>query len=404
MSYSPASSLSRLRGWRPAMPAFSSALIAALGCALPLLLGLFSGHSGFIWAATGAFMASLANPLQRLGMLHMCLLICLGAFSAGLGFWADSHPSASAGLFALFGLFFAWMQRYGKEAAAFAFCLVACLCLGQGQHGVGALRSGLAVGVLFTVGGCWALFLAFGLRGVHGLRMWPDLPRLSVILRSFRRHRRRLPRYRWLLFAVMTGVGAAAVGFAASYFDVTRSYWMTLTAFAVLQLDPRFSTRNALRAAVLSLVVLLLICVLGHSLQSPQHMVFAILLTVYVMRAFLARRFAAFSVQAIVCFVLLAEALSRDWYFAMHRLEIAVYGAGLAFGLALLADWLSTAGTRRMAALRGDPLAGGTETPTPNAASMPAAESQPNPVIEQSDQRRDCSAAASRDSNRSDIE
>ncbi|MGU9537332.1 hypothetical protein, partial [Proteus mirabilis] len=63
-------------------------MVAVLGCALPLVLGLFTAHSGFLWASAGAFQAAQANPLHRFGMLRMLLLTGLGACSAGLGFWA----------------------------------------------------------------------------------------------------------------------------------------------------------------------------------------------------------------------------------------------------------------------------------------------------------------------------
>ncbi|GGJ89851.1 FUSC family protein [Pseudomonas matsuisoli] len=340
MAYTPSHIVRRL-GWQPATPAFGPALIATLGCALPLLLGLFSGHSGFIWAATGAFIAALAKPLQRLGMLHMCLLVGLGAVSAGIGFWSDRDPVASGLLFGLYGLVFAWLQRQGREAGKFGFCLAICLCLGHGQHGIGALHSGLAVGTLFVLGGCWVMFLGFGLRGIHGLRMWPDLPSLRVVSRVQRRHNRQLPRYRWVLFATVAAISTALAGLIATFFELPRDYWMTLATFAVLQLDPRFSARNALRAAIVALVVLLLVSVLGHSLQSPQHLVLVILALVYATRAFLARRYAAYILQVLVCFVLLAEALSRDWYFAMQRLENGVYGAAIALTMVLIADRLS---------------------------------------------------------------
>ena len=40
--------------------------------------------------------------------------------------------------------------------------------------------------MLFALGGLWVTLLAFGLRGMHGLRMWPYMPRLLSILRVLR--------------------------------------------------------------------------------------------------------------------------------------------------------------------------------------------------------------------------
>ena len=99
--------------WTPGRPAWGAAAVAGFGCSLPLLLGLFSGHPGFLWATVGAFQAAKANPLHRFGMLRMLLLIALGACSAGLGFWSATHPLISLGLFAFYALLLAWLQRQG---------------------------------------------------------------------------------------------------------------------------------------------------------------------------------------------------------------------------------------------------------------------------------------------------
>ena len=98
--------------WYARTPTWGAALVAVVGCALPLLLGLVSSHPGFLWAALGAFQAARANPLHRFGMLRMLLLTGLGACSAGLGFWAGSHPLLSLCIFAAFGLLLAWLQPH----------------------------------------------------------------------------------------------------------------------------------------------------------------------------------------------------------------------------------------------------------------------------------------------------
>jgi len=187
-------------------------MVAGLGCALPLLLGLFSGHTGFLWATVGAFQAAKADPLHRLGMLRMLLLIALGATSAGLGFWSAPHPWASLGLFAFYGLLLAWLQRYGSEAGKLGIGLAICLCLGQGQYGIGDFNNPQAIAVLFALGGLWVTLLAFGLRGMHGLRMWPYMPRLLSLLKVMRRHARRTPIRQWRLHALTYLLATAAGG------------------------------------------------------------------------------------------------------------------------------------------------------------------------------------------------
>lgn len=169
--------------WHAGPPAWGPAMVAGLGCALPLLLGLFSGHPGFLWASAGAFQAAQANPLHRFGMLRLLLLTLLGACSAGLGFWAADHSLLSLGIFAGYGFLLAWLQRFGTEAGKLGIGLAVCLCLGQGQYGIASLKNADAVAALFILGGLWVALLAFGLRGMHGLRMWPYMPRLMSILR-----------------------------------------------------------------------------------------------------------------------------------------------------------------------------------------------------------------------------
>jgi len=99
--------LKQVFGWHAGPPAWGPAVIAGLGCALPLVLGLFSGHPGFLWASVGAFLAAQSNPLHRFGMLRLLLLTLFGACSAGLGFWAASDAVLSLLLFAAYGFLLA---------------------------------------------------------------------------------------------------------------------------------------------------------------------------------------------------------------------------------------------------------------------------------------------------------
>ncbi len=135
-------------------PVWGVATVATLGCALPLVLGLVSGHNGFLWAALGAFQTALANPLHRYGMLRMLLIGTLGALAAALGYTAASHPLYSLLLFAAMGLLLARLQRYGNEAGKLGLGLAVCLCLGQGSHGQSDLNNAGAVAMLFLLGAC----------------------------------------------------------------------------------------------------------------------------------------------------------------------------------------------------------------------------------------------------------
>ena len=326
--------------WHAGPPAWGPAAVAGFGCALPLLLGLFSAHPGFIWASVGAFQAAQANPLHRFGMLRMLLLTGLGACSAGLGFWSASHPLLSLGLFASFGLLLAWLQRYGSEAGKLGMGLAVCLCLGQGQYGLGSLNNPQAIAMLFMLGGLWVMLLAFGLRGTHGLRMWPYMPRFISLLKVLRRHARRLPQQQWRLHALGCTLAFALAGLVVNLAGLQRGYWLTLTVVTTLQLQFQNSLVRALQASMASLAAAGLLILMGHSLQSPALMVATLLPLIALSRALQANHYGLFVMQTTLCFVLLAESLAHDWHLAQVRLLNALIGVVLALFVALLINGL----------------------------------------------------------------
>lgn len=311
-------------------------MVAGLGCALPLLLGLFSGHTGFLWATVGAFQAAKADPLHRLGMLRMLLLIALGAASAGLGFWSAAHPWASLGLFAVYGLLLAWLQRYGSEAGKLGIGLAICLCLGQGQYGIGDFNNPQAIAALFALGGLWVTLLAFGLRGMHGLRMWPYMPRLLSLLRVLRRHARRIAIREWRLHALTYVLAAALGGLIVNLADLPRGYWLTLAIFTTLQMDFQRSLARAVQASLAILCAAAVLIYMGHSLADAPVMVMIMLPLVMLSRAFQAHHYGLFVLQTTLCFLLLAETLAQDWGLPQLRLINAAIGVSVALGVTLL--------------------------------------------------------------------
>jgi hypothetical protein len=322
--------------WHAGPPAWGPAVVAGFGCALPLLLGLFSAHPGFLWASLGAFQAAQANPLHRLGMLRMLMLCGLGACSAGLGFWSGSDPYASFMTFAAFGFLLAWLQRFGSEAGKLGIGLAICLCLGQGQQGLGTLNNPYAIAMLFILGGLWVMLLAFGLRGMHGLRMWPYMPRFISIFKVLRRHAKRLPQQKWRLHALGCTLTFALSGLIVNLAELHRGYWLTLTVVTTLQLEFQGSLVRAVQSIMASLGVASLLILLGYSLQNPTLMVAILLPLIAVCRALQANHYGLFVLQTSVCFLLLAESLAQDWQFPQVRLFISLIGVALALLVALL--------------------------------------------------------------------
>ncbi|WP_330115247.1 FUSC family protein [Pseudomonas sp. JS3066] len=323
--------------WHAGAPAWGPALMAGLGCGLPLVLGLFTSHTGFLWAATGAFQASLANPLHRLGMLRMTLLTGLGALAAGMGFWVASHPLLSLFSFALMGLLMAALQRFGNELGKLGAGLAVCLCLGQGQAGLGNLNNGMAVGALFAIGGLWVMLLAFALRAYHGLRLWPLLPSPGNLAKVARRLAQRMSHRLWFIHALACSLAGALAGLAVNLTGLPRGYWLTLTVLTTIQMDLNSSLQRGIQRCVGSLVGALILIGVGSWLQSPALLVACLLPLIFFSRAFIAQHYGLFVVQTTVCFVLLAESLSRDWHLPELRLYNSLLGAGLAMLVAYLA-------------------------------------------------------------------
>jgi len=316
-------------------PTWGAAVVATLGCTLPLLLALFSGHSGFLWAAVGAFLAAQADPLHRFGMLRMLLLTLLGACSAGLGFWSAPGPLESLLVFAAGGLLLAWLQRFGREAGKLGLGMLACLCLGQGQQGLGGMPNPYAVAMLFTLGGLWATLLAFSLRGLHGLRLWPYMPRLPSVLKVLRQHAARLPKPQWRLYALGCSLVCGLAGLIVNLSGQPRGYWLTLAVVTGLQIDLKGRLRRALKIALVALLAAGLLVLAGRGLHSPAQMVALALALILFNRALQVGRYSLYVLQMTFCVLLLAESLAQDWPLSRERLLGSLIGALLALLVAL---------------------------------------------------------------------
>lgn len=321
-------------------PVWGVATVAMLGCALPLVLGVVSAHNGFLWAALGAFQASLANPLHRYGMLRMLLMGTGGALAAALGHTAASHPLASLLLFGAMGLLLARLQRYGNEAGKLGLGLAVCLCLGQGSHVHSDLNNAAAVAMLFLLGALWATLLAFILRGLHALRTWPYMPRLLAVLRVMRRQARSVPRQTWRLHALGCVLTLGLAGLVIDLLELAHGYWLSLTVVIMLQLDLVRGLRPLLYMALAVLLVGGLMTAVGHSLQRPLLLSALLLPVIFFNRAFQARHYLLFAIQTTLGCLLLREGLATDWQQPQGRLLNLVLGIVLVLMVASLVQRL----------------------------------------------------------------
>lgn len=226
----------------------------------------------------------------------------------------------------------AWL-RFGSEAGKLGIGL----CLGQGQFGIGNLHNPFAVAMLFILGGLWVMLLAFGLHGLHGLRMWPHMPRFLAVLKVFKRHAQRLPRQQWRLHALACMLAFATSGLIVNLAGLPRGYWLTLTVITTLQMEFQGSLVRPLQVSLASFAAAGLLILFDHSLQSPPMMVMTLLVLVFLSRALQANHYSLFVLQTSLCLVLLAESLAQDWHLAEVRLLNALIGVALSLTIALLA-------------------------------------------------------------------
>ena len=350
---------------RAGPPALGPAIIAGLGCALPLMLGLSTGHSGFWWVTLGALLSAQATPLHRFGMLRMLTITITGAISAGLGFWAASDALISSVVFTAYGLLLAWLHRYGTEASKIGFSLAICLCLGQGHFGAGNLHNPNAVAILFAIGGCWVMLLAFALRAIHGLRMWPYMPRFISILRVLQRHAQRLPARQWRLHALACALAVGSSGVVVASAGLSHGYWLTIAVIATLQLEFSSSLARSLLISLGSLSVAATLLLIGYSVQNPASLVMLTLPLVILSRALHAKRYGVFVLQLSVCAMLLTECLATDWQTPLPRMLNSLIGMVLVMAIALLMNTLYRQGLKfRRAAKRRQPITQPADTQT----------------------------------------
>ncbi len=310
------------------------AIIATLGCALPLILSLLTRNPGFFWATMGACTAAQAHPLQRLGMPGMLLLILLGAASIALGFWADSSTLSSLSLFAGCGLLLAWLQRYGNETGKLGVTLAICFCIGQSQYGLGHFDNPCAIAALFVLGGLWVSLLGFSLRLLYALPLWPDSLTLRQLGRIMKRQALRMPPSTWWLYALACLLSSLIAGLCLLLLPVPREYWLTVPVYISLHLCLQPSLLRILSTGLAMLAVALVLIAAGFYLANAQDLMLAILIPLLlVLRAFQAKSGDTFALQTGLCFLLVTEAQAQDWYAPEWRLINVCIGLAISLGV-----------------------------------------------------------------------
>ncbi len=201
--------------------------------------------------------------------------------------------------------------------------------------------------MLFALGGLWVTLLAFGMRGMHGLRMWPYMPRLMSILRVLRRHARRTPIRQWRVHALTYMLAGALGGVIVNMAQLPRGYWLTLAVFTTLQMDLERSFVRALQAGLGILAAAAILIYIGHGLADPPLMVMILLPLVVLGRAFQANHYGLFVLQTTLLFLLLAETLAQDWNLPQIRLINAAIGVSVALLIATLMHLLHRLLARR---------------------------------------------------------
>ena len=216
----------------------------------------------------------------------------------------------------------------------------------RGQHGVADFNNPYAIAVLFALGGLWVTLLAFGLRGMHGLRMWPYMPRLLSILRVLRRHARRTPIRQWRVHALIYMLAGALGGVIVNMAQLPRGYWLTLAVFTTLQMDLGAARFALCRPALNS----------GRRRHPHLHRTWPggpaadgddPAAAGCARQGLPANHYGLFVLQTTLLFLLLAETLAQDWNLPQIRLINASLGVGVALLIATLMHLLHLLLARR---------------------------------------------------------
>src|SRR3546814_9293716 len=126
---------------------------------------------------------------------------------------------------------------------------------------------------------------------MHGLRMWPYMPRLMSILRVLRRHARRTPIRQWRVHALTYILAGALGGVIVNMAELPRGYWLTLAVFTTLQMDLERSLVRALQASLGILAAEAILIYIGHGLADPPLMVMILQQLIVLGRAFQANHY-----------------------------------------------------------------------------------------------------------------
>ena len=189
---------------------------------------------------------------------------------------------------------------------------------------------------MFVLGGLWVMLLAFGLRGMNALRMWPYMPRLLSVIKVLRRRARRTSARQWGLQALTHLLAAALGGLIVVIADLPRGYWLTLAILVALQMDVQRSLARAIQTSLGVLGAAAALIYMGYSLVDPPLMVMILLPLLVLSRAFQAHHYRLFVLQTTLSFILLAETLAMDWDMPQVRLINATIGIGIALAATLL--------------------------------------------------------------------
>ena len=303
-----------------------TALLAAIGSAAPLAIGVATGHreSGLFGALGGLNTAlAISSPGRPERAKWGGTALVAGIASVGLA--TLTHPVAwlAVGVTFVWTSWWALLRVTGRHGVAVAFSTTAVFIVSNGSPG--SPHDALPRMAAYAVGGSAALVLLLLPGGSGGDEPATEALAWSVVLRTL--WSGGTPRRHALAAGVVTAVATAFY----RALDLTFGYWIPLSAVAVLQPDAHASRVRALQRALGTLVGVVAVAVVAALTSDVSVLVGLSFLTSFGLFALRQRGYQWFVMLLTPTVLLMISVVSyRGWSIASDRMINTMLGIAVA--------------------------------------------------------------------------
>jgi len=209
------------------------AVCGGIVCTVPALLAAYLHNPLFSWSAIAAFWSYLSIPTDKFTKRWVFGLVfsLAGTLASGLGAWTVAWPALAIGLAAVFGFAGAYAQTCGARIGFPALLVATAFAVSTAFPGKD-LAHGVAYAGYFFCGSLWAT--SFALLFQRLAQSAPPVatkgPGLWAALKS-----NFTPKSPTFLHGLRVALSGALSVWLVQLWSLNHGYWMTLTAFLIMQ-------------------------------------------------------------------------------------------------------------------------------------------------------------------------